>query len=326
MAPSTGITQPRVGALGTILGELAKYDPLTRLLEASAPQSVTLTFAELEELVGGLPLGALNDRTWWGNTRHPSRSQAKAWLGAGYRVASVELKIAVRFAPNEEDGSSRGSTTRSRREQLLDGVAQLTAMISRAGYASVAAAVAEHTVFLHPETVAQTGRSAVLPVIRDMLRRGQFDTTASGRRVLLDDNTSPSRVFLWAAGAAKGRDVQFNHIWNDSRDPDLYTALWNLCATPAFLAKTTDGSNHPEVITALRYHAYRLYGARPHGQPEPRRPEGYESLRWAPHPDPVTDLEAVLRTRLLANAKSRPAIACRELGWLFSGWQPDPTV
>ena len=35
----------------------------------------------------------------------------------------------------------------------------------------------------------------------------------------------------------QGPDVQFNHVWSVSRDPDAYTALWHLCATPAFLAK-----------------------------------------------------------------------------------------
>jgi hypothetical protein len=63
---------------------------------------------------------------------------------------------------------------------------------------------------------------------------------------MLDDNASPTDAFLWSAGIAKGPDVQFNNLWSLSRDPDSYTALWNICATPAFLAKTTDGSNHPE--------------------------------------------------------------------------------
>jgi len=38
-------------------------------------------------------------------------------------------------------------------QEKVDGVAQLTAILARAGYPSVVAAVAEHTLFLHPETV-----------------------------------------------------------------------------------------------------------------------------------------------------------------------------
>ena len=45
-------------------------------------------------------------------------------------------------------------------------MAQLTAVLARAGYPSVVAAVAEHAVFLHPDTVRQAAGSALFPVIR----------------------------------------------------------------------------------------------------------------------------------------------------------------
>jgi hypothetical protein len=159
-------------------------------------------------------------------------------------------------------------------------------VIVQAGYPSVAAAVAEHTVFLHPETVMQTRGSALFPVVRSMARRGQIDVHGDGRRVLFDDNLSPTNAFVWAGRISRGRDVQFNHIWTASDNRDAYTALWNLCATPAFLAKTTDGSNHPEVTAALRFRAYSLYGALPEGEPAPPEPESYDHPRWAPHPEP----------------------------------------
>jgi hypothetical protein len=184
-------------------------------------------------------------------------------------------------------------------------------------------------VFLHPATVAQTGGSALFPTIRlrDMSERGRIEVV-DGERVLLDDNTSPTDAFLWAAGISRGRyrDVQFNHVWNVARDRTAYTALWNLCATPAFLAKTTDGKSHPEVTAALRFHAYDLYGALPLGESGPAKPRGYEELCWAPSPEPVRDLAQVLRQRLRGSPRSRTARACREIGWLFSGWEPDPTV
>jgi hypothetical protein len=209
---------------------------------------------------------------------------------------------------------------------VLDGVESLRVLLERAGYPSITAAVAEHTVFLPPETVAQTGGSALFPTVRDYGGRGKFDVLADGRRVMLDDNASPTDAFLWSAGLAKGRDVQFNHLWTQSRDPDAYTALWNVCATPAFLAKTTDGSNHPEVQAALRYRAFRLYGSVPTGQGAPAEPAGYAELQWAPFAPAVPDLERELRIRLARNPKSRTAIACREIGWLFSDWKPDPTI
>jgi hypothetical protein len=209
---------------------------------------------------------------------------------------------------------------------ILDGVQELTDLISKTGYGTVVAVVAAHTVFLHPDTVAKTLGKALFPMVRDMSRRGVIDTLPSGRRVLFDDNAGPGHAFLWSARRRRGPDVQFNHIWNCADDPDAYTALWNLCATPAFLAKTTDGSNHPEVTAALRYRSHVLYGCRPAGTVEPAKPDGYDLLRWAAHPPVVEDLGHAIHSRLCLSAKSRTAIACRELGWLFSDWLPDPTI
>jgi hypothetical protein len=40
----------------------------------------------------------------------------------------------------------------------------------------------------------------------------------------------------------------------------------------------------------------------------------------------VENRERALLARLASNTKSRPARACREIGWLFSDGQPDLTV
>jgi hypothetical protein len=208
----------------------------------------------------------------------------------------------------------------------LEGDVPLAAVLQRARYASVAAAVADYAVFLNPETVAQCQGKALFPAIRDMSRRGRIIELPGGLRLMCDDNVIPTDCFLWAAGCTRGHDVQFNHIWTDAKNPDLYTALWNLCVTPAFLAKTTDGSNHPEVREALKYRAFELYGKYPLGKAEPTRPAGYDQLVWGPLPDAIRDLEAVLRKRLEARSKHRGAVAARELGWHFSGGQPDKTL
>lgn len=103
-------------------------------------------------------------------------------------------------------------------------------------------------------------------------------------------------------------------------------ALWNLCITPAFLAKCTDGRHHPEVHAALQYCAVDLYGVWPTGEERPARPTGYDRLSWPEPPAPVIDLEAVLGARLAGRPKSPPAAAARTIGWLFSDWKPDPTI
>lgn len=126
--------------------------------------------------------------------------------------------------------------------------------------------------------------------------------------------------------AQEGPDVQYNHVWGDPRNVDTYTALWNLCVTPAFLAKTTDGSNHAEVVDALRRRSFELYGYKPEGEELPKRPAAYDECTWPEPPAPVDDLEAVFRRRLAAAAKSRPALAARRCVWRFSGWAPDTSL
>jgi hypothetical protein len=194
----------------------------------------------------------------------------------------------------------------------------LTKTLVRAQYGSVAEAVAEHTVFLHPDTVAQTEGKPLFRLVRDPPRRGSIGELDDGTRVMFDDNTGPTLGFLWAAQRAKGRDVQYNHVWGDPRNLATYTALWNLCATPAFLAKTTDGSNHPEIVNLLRYRSFELFGQLPPGEERPARPRGYGALTWREPPEAVRDLESVLRRHLTDAPKSRPAVSARELGWVYN--------
>ena len=218
--------------------------------------------------------------------------------------------------------------TSAGRPVVLDGVKELSELIRQTEYRTILSAVAAHTVFLDPATVAQTQGKALFPIVRDrdMSRRGVLGSLPNGRPVMYDDNTSPTLAFLWSAGRTKGPDVQFNHVWVCSDDPDSYTALWNICATPAFLGKTTDGSNHPDVTAALRYHAFDLYHCKPADEPEPSKPDGYDVLKWAPTPPAVASLETELRERLRSSPRSRLAIAGRQLGWLFSEGLPDTTV
>ena len=74
-----------------------KYDPLAERLSGSAADRLTLTFAELDDLVGGLPASARSYAAWWANERQPRHVQAQAWLGAGYRVDEAILDRHVVF-------------------------------------------------------------------------------------------------------------------------------------------------------------------------------------------------------------------------------------
>jgi transcriptional regulator with XRE-family HTH domain len=65
-----------------------KYAALSERLRSSGTETVTMTFTQLAELVGGLPRSAVDHRAWWGN--HAGNLQAKAWLGPGY-IAEPEI-------------------------------------------------------------------------------------------------------------------------------------------------------------------------------------------------------------------------------------------
>jgi hypothetical protein len=306
-----------------------KYDALQRRLEeAPADEPVSLSFNEIDVLVGGLPPNS-SDRTWWGNTTNETRSQAKSWLGAGRRVTEVRLGDTVVFSPADAVVDVVGAHTLSRPRGLppvMDGVEALSAVLLRAGFSSVPAAVAAHTLFLHPDTVTQTKGHPVFRTVRDPGMRGTVGRLPDGTEVMYDDNQTPALAFTWAAQRIKGPDVQLNHLWGDPKNPATYTAIWNMCATPAFLAKTTDGSNHPLVLALLRYRAFDLFGHYPEGEKRPSKPAGYDTLAWLRHPEPVRDLEDVLRSRLAGASKSRAAVSARQLGWLFSGWRPDAAL
>ncbi len=325
-----------IGHVPTLPGQTgwmaSKYAPLSRYLGAQADdEPVSLTWFEVEGLVGPLPPSA-SIRQWWANTA--ASHQAQNWLELGRRVTEVRLGHSVVFSPVGEPVAypphqSAGPTQRRGRSgghpPVMDGMAALAETLARAGYESTVQAVAAHTLFLDPSTVSQTCGEPVFPVIRNPNRRGEV-TEVDGRTVMFDDNTTPTLTLLWGARRKKGPDVQYNHVFGDPRNPATYTALWNLCVTPAFLAKTTDGSNHPEVLAALRYRVVDLYGCWPAGEERPAEPAGYQDLAWAEAPEPVADLEAELRARLAQAPASPPARAARQIGWLFSDWRPDPDV
>ena len=224
--------------------------------------------------------------------------------------------------PDSLGSNEPGVSRVSEYEPVPDGFEALERVLDRAGYRTVLEAVVEHTVFLHPETVKQAKGEALFRIIR----KKKDDPRPPDETVTLDDNTSPTLAFEWAAQQKRPPDVQFNHIYKRPYDPGCYTALWNICVTPAFLAKLTD--THHGVIAALKRRSFDLYDCLPNDEPEPEPPDGYNSLKkkWRRHPPPVSDLETVLRARLQKAPKSRPAKAGREIGWYFSGWEPDHTL
>lgn len=207
------------------------------------------------------------------------------------------------------------STARTLTDFDLDGRSAFEALVEASRYGSVAQAVASLTLFSHPATVRQTGGNAIFHSVRDQRRVGERGLI-DGRVVLLDDNKSPTDAFLWANGLTRrGRDVQFNHVYAASRDPESYTALPNICMTPAFIAKLTDTS--AAVRALLRFRSYLLYGWTPKDVDPPARPEEYESLEWAAPLPAVPDVRAAIERAMSTKPKDRTVVAALEIGWLF---------
>lgn len=137
-----------------------KYEPLTRYLDDQpADEAVALTYEELAALVGGLPASAADQKSWWGNTW--GHSHGAAWLQAGRKVTAVHLGDHVVFSPAD---AATGTPPPAKRNgsggglpPVANGVDALQAVLERAGYPTVVHAVAAHTLFFRPATVAQTG-------------------------------------------------------------------------------------------------------------------------------------------------------------------------
>lgn len=68
---------------------IGKYEPLRdHLVSRPKRDPVTMSFAEVEAIVGSLPLSARAGYAWWMNT---TEAGAKAWTTAGWSVRSVDL-------------------------------------------------------------------------------------------------------------------------------------------------------------------------------------------------------------------------------------------
>ena len=89
---------------------MAKYTGLGDYLRSSDKEKVSLSFSDMERLVGPLPKSAHNPKySWWGNEESPRRGHAFAWLSAGYEAkADLEKRVVV-FTRR-----ARGSTVRQR--------------------------------------------------------------------------------------------------------------------------------------------------------------------------------------------------------------------
>ena len=76
----------------------SKYFPLENYLNQV---SITLTYSELEEILGfKLPKTAYKREQWWENNTM-NHTQANSWLNAGWKVENINLGVDVTFVRKE---------------------------------------------------------------------------------------------------------------------------------------------------------------------------------------------------------------------------------
>lgn len=205
-------------------------------------------------------------------------------------------------------------------ELNFDGQRALEALIAASPYRSLCQAVASLAVFSHPDTVRATQCRPVLKIVRDAERRGQIELR-EGELIGLDDNKAPTDVFILCNNfPRRRRDVQFNHVYSASGDPESYTNLANICVTPSFLAKLTD--TNAEVRALLQYRAFDLYGWHPRHAETPREPKRYYSLCWASPLPAVTEAGSLFEAAMERRPLDRTTKFARQLGHIFNGFRP----
>lgn len=86
---------------------MAKYDALRDHLAAvpATTRVITMSFSEVDRVVGGLPPSARRLRQWWAND---SKIEARAWRAAGWHVDAEGVDFnaeTVRFARGKVGGT-----------------------------------------------------------------------------------------------------------------------------------------------------------------------------------------------------------------------------
>ncbi len=79
----------------------SKFQPLAEYLAAHVDDRVTLTFAELEAILGlPLPMNAYITSWWWHNAKY---AHARSWEAAGWRARYDRRNECVHFTRDAEE-------------------------------------------------------------------------------------------------------------------------------------------------------------------------------------------------------------------------------
>jgi hypothetical protein len=97
---------------------MSKYESLTKHLARVNVPELTMSFAQVEEILGApLPASARTHRPWWANSGR-GHVQSKGWLDAGYQSERVDLEgetlmfKKVQDKPTPQPGSEAQNSAR----------------------------------------------------------------------------------------------------------------------------------------------------------------------------------------------------------------------
>ena len=82
------------------VSDVGKYYLLEKYLDSQSASEITLTFPEIERIIGeSLPASAYKYPAWWANGGH---IQADAWLNVGWKVGELKLGRSVVFVKDKQ--------------------------------------------------------------------------------------------------------------------------------------------------------------------------------------------------------------------------------
>lgn len=70
---------------------MGKYEPLRRFLESRRSESVAMTFAEIEKILGFKLPASHRYRAWWSNNSF-NNVMTNEWIQAGYKTEQVDIE------------------------------------------------------------------------------------------------------------------------------------------------------------------------------------------------------------------------------------------
>ena len=147
-------------------------------------------------------------------------------------------------------------------------------------------------------TQTSTGKTCLIRRKDSEVDKGAY-IDENGKTVYIDDNTQINTKFKKITGMKNCEKYMTCHIWEDSKEPEVFSAVANVTLLPAVIGGLSDHCD--EVKQLLQYRAYELYEWKPVTREIPIKPQYYDELVWQ-YPK---DVDPAALHRVAANVERR---------------------